>query len=202
MSIQKIYANGLSGSITIPATESIAVRSLGGPVQVYRLTGYPNVPDTKSLLGTVADGAETVFGAYSSGATIQLEASEGGAKYAVGVGPKVGAPSFVKEQATPGALNATGTLTAALISGGIVTSTSGAGVTATLDTGAIIDAALDLAIGEAFDWTVINTGGNTFTVTASTGHTIVGVAAVLTVTSVQFRTRKTAADTFVTYRIS
>jgi hypothetical protein len=49
---------------------------------------------------------------------------------------------------------------------------------------------------------VINTGGNTFTVTAATGHTIVGVAAVVTVTSGNFRTRKTAADTFITYRMS
>jgi len=49
---------------------------------------------------------------------------------------------------------------------------------------------------------VINTGGsNAFTVTAATGHTIVGAAAVAASSSGLFRTRKTAANTFVTYRI-
>jgi hypothetical protein len=38
-------------------------------------------------------------------------------------------------------------------------------------------------------------------VTASAGHTVVGVGAVATVTSGVFRTRKTAADTFVSYRV-
>jgi hypothetical protein len=66
----------------------------------------------------------------------------------------------------------------------------------------VIDAALDLAIGDSFVWAVINTGANTFTVTASTGHTIVGTATVVTAVSAQFRTRKTAADTFVSYRLA
>ena len=201
MSASKIYPFGKSGSITIPATESIAVRSLGGPVQVFRVVGYPNVPNTRTLLGTV-DATETVYGAYASGATIEIEASEGGALYAVGVGPVVGDDEKYVNQATPGALNSTGTLTAALIIGGIVTSTTGAAVAATLDTGTVMDAALQMSVDEAFDWSVINTGGNTFTVTAASGHTIVGVAAVVTVTSALFRTRKTAANTFVTYRLS
>lgn len=201
MSITKVYSLGLATGITIPAAESIAVRSLGGPVNVYRVVGYPNLPDTRSHLGTVADGAETVFGSYASGATIEIEAGEGGAKYAVGVGPKVGDSNFVIEQGVPGTLNATGTLTAALLIGGIVTTTAASAVTATLATGAVLDAALDLAIGEGFEWTAINTGtAATFTVTASSAHTIVGVAAVLKTTSGQFLTKKTAASTFVTYR--
>jgi hypothetical protein len=65
-----------------------------------------------------------------------------------------------------------------------------------------MDAAAQMAIGDSVDWTVINTGPNTFTVTAATGHTIVGAAAVATATSGWFRTRKTAADTFITYRLS
>jgi hypothetical protein len=99
-------------------------------------------------------------------------------------------------------LNATGTLTAALIYTKIVTSTTGAAVTATLDTGTVMDASATWAINDSFDWSIINTGGNTLTVTAATGHTIVGVAAVVTVTSATFRTRKTAANTFVTYRLA
>ena len=106
-------------------------------------------------------------------------------------------------QPTPGTLNATGTLTAALIATGIVTSTTAAAVTATLDTGAIMNAAfIDMKIDDAFDWTAIATGANAFTVTAAaSGHTIVGSGVVATGTSKMFRTRKTAADTFVTYNI-
>jgi hypothetical protein len=107
----------------------------------------------------------------------------------------------MRGQGAPGVLNVTGTLTAAMIAAGIVTSTTAAAVVATLDTGAILDAALEMEIGESFDWSVIATGANAFTVTASAGHTVVGVGAVATVTSGVFRTRKTAADTFVTYRV-
>ena len=197
-----VYPNGLSGQITIPAADSIAVRSFGGNVQVYQVVGYPNVPATKTKLADVLAGTETVYGPYASGTIIEIEAAEGGAEYAVGVGPKVGL-GFYGLQGTPGTLNATGTLTAALLLTGIVTSTSAAAVTATLDTGAVMDAAVQMSIGDSFDWSVINTGPNTFTVTAAaSGHTVVGAGvAVLTATSAMFRTRKTAADTFVTYCI-
>jgi hypothetical protein len=117
----------------------------------------------------------------------------------------VGTAAFIPEyptQPVPGTLNATGTLTAALCFGGIVTTTSAAAVTATLDTGTIFDAAATFAINDFVDWVVINTGPNAFTVTASAGHTIVGAAAVATLTSVRFRTVKTAANTFVSYRMS
>ena len=99
-------------------------------------------------------------------------------------------------------LNATGALTAAMILSGIVTSTTAAAVAGTLPTGAVLDAASEFAIGDSFDWSVIATGANAFTVTAAaTGHTVVGTAAVATVTSGAWRTRKTAAETFVSYRI-
>lgn len=105
-------------------------------------------------------------------------------------------------QGTPGALNATGALTTALLLGGIVTSTTGAAVVATLDTGTVTGAALpDLPIGGSIEWSAINTGGNAFTVTAATDHTIVGAGAVAAGTSGRFRTRRTAATTFVTYRL-
>jgi hypothetical protein len=66
-----------------------------------------------------------------------------------------------------------------------------------------MEAAGEYDIGESFDWSAINTGGaNAFTVTAAaSGHTVVGAGAVAASTSGVFRTRKTAASTFVTYRI-
>jgi hypothetical protein len=90
-----------------------------------------------------------------------------------------------------------------MILSGILTSTTAAAVAGTLPTGAVLDAASEFAIGDSFDWSVIATGANAFTVTAAaSGHTIVGVGAVATVTSAIWRTRKTAADTFVSYRLS
>lgn len=106
-------------------------------------------------------------------------------------------------QPTPGTLDATGVLTAALIVKGIVTSTTAAAVVATLNTGAEMQTALPgMAIDDSFDWSAIATGANAFTVTAAaSGHTVVGSGVVATGTSKQFRTRKTAANTFVTYNI-
>jgi len=105
-------------------------------------------------------------------------------------------------QLAPAAVNTTATLTAAQLLGGIITSTTAAAVSGTLPTGTLMDTAAGIDINEAFDWYVINTGAtNAFTVVAGTDHTIVGAAAVALSTTGNFRTRKTAANTFVTYRL-
>lgn len=108
-------------------------------------------------------------------------------------------------QGAPGALDATGTLTAALLATNVVTSSTAAAVTATVDTGTAMDTALSgvVAIGEAIDWSAINTGDtNAFTVTAASGHTLVGAGAVAASSSGRFRSRRTATATWVTYRLS
>ena len=190
---------GLAVDIVIPAAESMAVATRD-VAQVYQVTGFANQPTLVSRIGTVSDG-QTVFGPYTNGTTLRIHAQAGPVYYQVGVAPVVTELKGLRLQEAPTALNATGTLTSAAILSGIVTSTTGAAVVATLDTGTVLDLAGEFAIGDSFDWAVVNTGGNTFTVTASAGHTIVGVGAVLTVISAPFRTRKTAADTFVTYRL-
>lgn len=199
-----IYKQG-KATVTIPAGETLAVYT-AGTARVNLVQGYPNVPGTETFLAEVTAG-QTVFtttqlGTGTYAGTVTIEAQEGNVDYAVGVGPVTKTALSTRLQGAPGVLNATGTLTVAMIAAGIVTSTTAAAVAGTLDTGAVVDAALDLAVGDSFVWSLINTGGNTFTVTASTGHTIVGVATVVTVTSAQFRTRKTAADTYVTYRLA
>lgn len=196
---QIVYPNG-SKSVTLAANESISVHSVG-VCKVYRLIGYPNYPAKRSLLGTVSN-TETVFGPYTTGATIIIEPGATAAAYEIGLDPVVLSQRTAQSQGTPGVLNATGALTAAMMLAGIVTSTTAAAVAGTVPTGTVMDTELDgMQIGQSFDWSLINTGGNTFTVTAATGHTLVGVAAVITVTSGCFRTRKTAAATYVTYRL-
>lgn len=195
-----VFQNGITTEITVPANGSIAVYAPGEAL-VYRVAGYPQVPDTTTLLGEVR-GTQTVFGPYTTGARIIVANPSGGEVfYEVGLSP------WTKEynathQAVPDTLNATGTLTALMIEKGIVTSTTAAAVVATLDTGAIMETSSEWAIGDSIEWSAIATGLNSFTVTASAGHTIVGSGVVATVTSGRFRTKKTAVDTFVTYRLA
>jgi len=108
------------------------------------------------------------------------------------------------------------TLTIAELITGILTGTHTAGATQayTLPTGTLTDAALGMAVNDSFDWTLINlsaAAADTITVTAGSGHTVVGNMIVQSVhastgliygSSGMFRTRKTAANTFVTYRIA
>lgn len=196
-----LSANG-TVQVAIPAGESIAVYSQGY-ASVSRLLGFPNYPDKLSPVGTV-NNSQGVFGPYASGAQIIIEASGG-----VEVQYEVGSAPVVKQdrreatvQPTPIAVNATATMTVAQILNGIVTSTTAAAVTGTLPTGTLTEAGSDFLVDEAVDWYVINTGAaNAFTVAAGTGHTLVGSGVVALSTSGAFRTRKTAANTFVTYRI-
>jgi len=118
-------------------------------------------------------------------------------------------------QAVPAAKTVAVTLTIAELLTKIITGTHTAGATAayTLPTGALIDAGVDLEIGDSIDWALINLSAaavDTVTITAGAGHTIVGNPIIQSAhsttgglygNSAQFRTKKTAADTMVTYRI-
>lgn len=196
-----IYENG-KVKLTIAANESVAVATYGSSyASVQRVLGYPNHPDAISDLGIVQNG-QTVFGPYTSGATIIINAGGDPVYYETGVAPVVKWYYAAHLQPTPVAVDTTGAVSAAAILGGIVTSTTAAAVAGTIPTGTVMDAAAEWAVNDSIDWSVIVTGANTFTVTAASGHTIVGAAAVATATSGRFRTRKTAANTFVTYRLS
>lgn len=109
-------------------------------------------------------------------------------------------------QATPVAKTATGTLTIAELLTGIITCTAAAAVSLTLPTGTLSDAGITapaLPINGYFDWYLPNLGSSTgiATLVAGTGHTIVGAVATAIGSTSQWRTRKTAANTFVTYRM-
>ncbi len=187
-------------TITVAASDKLATWSTSRYL-VTKTIGYPNVPAT---VATVFDSSgSNTTAAFSAATSVTIQAGSSPLYYMTGTGPVISEiANLTTVQATPGTLNATGTLTAALILGGIVTSTTAAAVVATLDTGAVMDAVTDMAIDSGFYWSAIATGANSFTVTAAaSGHTLVGSGVVATVTSGSFLTRKTAADTFVTYRL-
>jgi len=106
-------------------------------------------------------------------------------------------------QPAPAAVNATATLTIANIQDGIITTTTAAPVDMTLPTGANVEGGFAVnANNLTFEWSVINTGSNAATILANTDHTIVGADAVAAGTTGRFATRRTAANTYVTYRLS
>jgi hypothetical protein len=188
-------------TITVAASDKLATWSLGD-YSVDQTVGYPNLPETTDNLFT-GSGANTTS-AFSSATSVTIKAGEQGLWYETGTGPVIPEQyGLARTQGDPGALNATGTITAALLFGGIITSTTASGVTATLATGAAMGAATNMGIGDAVEWSAINTGDtNDFTVTASSGHTLVGNGVVQEEASGRFLTRCTAANTFVTYRLA
>lgn len=206
-----------SVSITLTATQKVAVWTQG-LANVYRTSGFPNYPSVSSLQGVVING-QTVFGTFTGGATIVIEAAGGlPVLYEVGTDPVVQQwrTSNSGTQVTPIAKTVAVTLTAAEITTGLVTGTHTAGATQayTLPTGTLLDASTSFAVDEYFDWTVINlsaAAADTITITAGADHTVVGTMIVQSAhattgllygNAARFRTRKTAANTFVTYRLS
>lgn len=200
----EIVAEQGTATVILTAGQGLAVQTRGES-SLFALDGYPNVPAQKRLVATITDGLYTLA-AQTNGGTFIIESGAFPTLYSAGTAPVIGDGGNWQYQTGPNALNATGTLTAAMMLGGIVTSTTAAAVTATPDTGAIIDAATNLDIDDSFDFSVINTGGaNAFTISVGGGvagiTAIVGSGAVAHSTSGRFRVRKTAADTFTIYRI-
>lgn len=111
-------------------------------------------------------------------------------------------------QAAPVAKTTSGTLTAANLLVGMVTVAQGSGANSNqqLPLGSAMQTALPSSFGtdSYFDLSIINTGAasETATLTVNTNFTIVGNAVVDVGGSAIFRVRKTAANTFVAYRIA
>jgi hypothetical protein len=105
-------------------------------------------------------------------------------------------------QSTPTSKNAAATLTIAELKIGIIQYT-GAAATLTLPTGTLSEAGfIGIYNNITFEWSVINTGSGLCTIGAGTGHTIIGGANIAAGASGRFATRRTAANTFISYRLS
>ena len=127
--------------------------------------------------------------------------SNGTGGYQIGAGAVDEAIMFV--QGAPTALAAAATVTPAQLQNGLFVFNGTAG-NLTLPTVAELE--LDMAsaqkVNSAFDFYVINTdAADAITLTAGTGWTIVGAAAVALTTSAHFRARKTGDGSWTAYRI-
>jgi len=106
------------------------------------------------------------------------------------------------DQPAPATYAAAATLTVADLKTGIITYT-GTAATLTLPTGTLTEGGFSgIYTNMAFEWSVINTGAGICTIGAATAHTIVGSATVAIGASAKFTSRRTAANTFVTYRLA
>jgi hypothetical protein len=102
----------------------------------------------------------------------------------------------------PDVLTTNGTLTAANIMTQIL-NTTGSMTSVSMPTGAALESSnLWVENNIGYDFYVINTASGTVTFSANTGVTTLGSLAVATGTSAQFRIRRTAASTYVLYRLS
>lgn len=107
-------------------------------------------------------------------------------------------------RASPANSNSSTTATATSIRDGIRTGTPASNIDLQLPTGTNMDAVFqELQANQSFQWSAINLASAThsITVTANDDHTVVGNMIVAAATSGRFLSRKTAANTFVTYRI-
>ena len=114
---------------------------------------------------------------------------------------QVQAGAIVPWAPAPAAISAAATLTNANIQGQII-NTTGTTYTVTMPLGTTMETLVPwAAVNLGYDFFVINTASGTITMAVNTGVTNVGSLTVATGTSAHFRIRRTAANTFVLYRL-
>ena len=208
--------------VVVPVNQYLSVFT-DGTARVYKQVGGPSTQTTPQFVletGGTLNGNETIYGPYTIATTVRIEANADTVMYSVGalaVNLPVlrPTPRVAYTQFAPVAYNATGTVLASDLMVGLLTSTqaTGATITLTLPTGTLTDAASGLKINQGFEWSLINlsaAAADTVTLAAGTGHTLVGTAVIPSAHSTtgalygnagRFFTRKTAANTFITYRL-
>jgi hypothetical protein len=202
MSYNVIFTQG-TATVTVPAGEKIAVQAYS-PASVFQEVGYPNFPESQDLL-QVVENTTYVSAAFTNATSVTIQAGASGAYYSTGVSPDISNNGNWQPQGAPANIADGGSMvaTAANVLTGIITATPTSARDIQLPTGANLDLATEWAIGDSFDFSVITLAAFALTLTVNTNVTIVGSAATAATSgaSARFRCRKTAADTFVVYRI-
>jgi hypothetical protein len=163
-------------------------------------TGGLSGSTTNITYGSSVSGA-TVTQTFNSGAT-QMQLDANGLTISSG-SLEVKTGPIIMYAPTPTTITGTATLTNADIQAQIVNTTGAGTYTVTLPLGTTLETLIAWdAVDIGYDFYVINTNTSTTTIAANTGVTIVGRATVLTAVSAQFRIRRTAANTFIVYRIN
>jgi len=203
MSYNIIFAQG-TATVAVPAGEKIAVQAYS-PASVFQEVGFPNFPEANDLL-SVVENTTFVSSAFTNATNVIIQAGASGAYYAIGVAPTISNNGNWQPQGAPANIADGGSMiaTAADVLTGIVTATPTTTRSIQLPLATNLELATEWAIGDSFDFSVITLAAFALTITVNTGVTIVGSAATAATSgaSARFRMRKTAADTFIVYRIS
>jgi len=202
MSYQAIFTQG-TATVTVPAGQKIAIQSFS-PANVFQEVGFPNFPESQDLL-TVVDNATYISSAFTNATNVTIQAGASGVLYSVGVAPQIGNDGNWQNQPAPANIADGGSMvmTAAELLTSIITATPTTGRNIQLPTAATLEAATVFAIDDSFDFSLITLAAFALTITVNTGVTIVGGAATgaASGSAARFRLRKTAANTFIVYRI-
>ena len=170
--------------------------------------GYAAGTSTTGSYNTIVGGYQGALTPIMTSGTNWTVLSDGQAnvKLAIDTNSAIwavnGQPFF--NSPTPTAKTAAATLTGAELLTGIITY-NGLAASLTMPLGSALDTAItatNMPVDRAFEFVVINLGATTATMAVNTGVTFVGTLTVLTLTSVRWRVRKTAASTFIVYRVS
>ena len=202
MSYQVIFTQG-TATVTVPAGQKIAVQAFS-PASVFQQVGFPNFPDSQDLL-TVVENTTYVSPAFTNATIVTIQAGASGAFYSTGTAPTIGNDGNWQSQPAPANIADGGSMvmTAAELLTSIVTATPTTGRNIQLPTAADLEAATTFAVNDSFDFSLITLAAFALTITVNTGVTIVGGPATGAASgaAARFRIRKTAANTFVVYRI-
>lgn len=205
--------------VSIASSNSLQWSSSGGADTSTDLSLYRDAAGVLAIRTSAAAQGFRVYGTYTDisnyrrfGINTTLTGITTLAPQGLGTGAAGNAFVFATEpfwpQPAPIAQNAAATLTIATLLAGLITATPAAAIILTLPTGTLTDAGCgggNIPVDNSIDWNLINLAsgaGLTVTIAAGTGHTFVGNAVIAISASAQFRTRKTAANTFITYRIA
>jgi hypothetical protein len=141
----------------------------------------------------VASGGGTTWGFFANGTAWNYFA-----------GPVILDTNLWVDAPAPTVATGAATLTAAQIRTGII-STTGTTYTLTLPTGTSIDSGftgIPANTNVGFDVSFVNTASGTITIAVNTNVTSLGSLTIATGTSALFRFRRTAANTYVVYRMA
>jgi len=153
-----VHANG-EAQVNVAASSKLTLQS-DSEVQIYVLTGYPNLPSTWDLFATVAPGNLYLSAAVSAASVFRIEASEAPVYYEVGATPVIRQKALFQQAAASAEADGAQTVTAEQMINGIVVHTVTTGRTLTTPTGAVLTAACPstLAAGDSFQFHVITVG--------------------------------------------
>jgi hypothetical protein len=159
---------------------------------------------TRTSTGTFA-GLDYVMPTGSSGATEHVWYTANTEKVRIDSAGNVQVQTgaIVQWAPAPASISTTATLTNANIQGQII-NTTGTSYTVTMPLGTTLETLVLFwaATNLGYDFSVINTASGTITMAVNTGVTSLGGLTIATGVSARFRIRRTAANTFILYRLS